>query len=268
MVSFKAVINEAVKIGKVAYNAAATIKPEREERTSKHKIQPGIDFPFREEVAAVVAAIEGRWRPLIVILAFCGLRASEARGLEWIDVLGLDTEHPRLRVRQRADMDCEIGETKTTAAQRTVPIPPTATIALRQWKKICPMDAETGQLRFVFPNGKGNVENHTNLYNRGWNDWQVKAGVCEPKRNMDGEIVRDEEGEAVMTGKYGVHALRHFYASVLIDDGFNAKRVQTLLGHSTSQITLDYYAHLFPPDHAEDQTRFARMEGAVLAAAK
>jgi integrase len=60
MVSFKAAINEAVNTGKVAYNAAATIKPEREERTSKRKIQPGIDFPFREEVAAVVAAIEGR----------------------------------------------------------------------------------------------------------------------------------------------------------------------------------------------------------------
>ena len=267
MVSFKAVIDEAVNNGRVAYNAASSVKPERQDRT-KTKIWPGVDFPNREEVAAVVLMIEGRWRPFILVLAFCGLRASEARGLEWIDVLGLDTQYPQLRVRQRADMDCEIGNTKTSAAERMVPIPPTVATALREWKKVCPVDGETGCLRFVFPNGNGNVENHANLYNRGWDAWQIKAGVCEPKRDKEGKVVREKNGGIVMTGKYGVHALRHFYASVLIDDGFNPKRVQTLLGHSTIQVTLDYYSHLFPPDQAEDQARFARMEDAVLAAAK
>ena len=165
-------------------------------------------------------------------------------------------------------MDCVIGDTKTLAAQRSIPIPPTVATALRVWKKVCPRDAETGELRFVFPNGRGNVENHANLYNRGWDAWQITAGVCTAKRDKDSKAVKDENGDVVMTGKYGVHALRHFYASVLIDDDFNPKRVQTLLGHSTIQVTLDYYSHLFPPDEADDQTRFARMEEAVLAAAK
>jgi integrase len=267
MVSFKSVINEAVNTGRVAHNAASSVKPERQER-GQNKIWPGVQFPSKEEVAAVVAAIQGRWRPLILVLAFCGLRASEARGLEWIDVLGLDT-YPQIRVRQRADMDCEIGYTKTDAAQRSVPIPPTVAAALREWKKVCPVDAETGQLRFMFPNGKGHVESHANLYNRGWDGWQIKAGVCEPKRDKNtGKVVKDGEGRVVMTGKYGVHALRHFYASVLIDDGFNPKRVQTLLGHSTIQVTLNIYSHLFPPDEQEDQTRFANMEASVLMAAK
>jgi integrase len=183
-------------------------------------------------------------------------------------MVSLETEYPQIRVRQRADMDGEIGDTKTSAAQRSVPIPPTVANALREWKKVCPVDAETGELRFVFPNGKGNVENHANLYNRGWDAWQIKAGVCEAKRDKQGKMVKDDDSKVVMTGKYGVHALRHFYASVLIDDGFGPKRVQNLLGHSTIQITLDYYTHLFPSDQVEDQTRFARMEGAVLAAAK
>jgi integrase len=177
MVSFKAVLDEAVNTGTVAHNAASTVKPERRDR-SERKVNPGIDFPFKEEVAVVVAVIEGRWRPLILVLAFCGLRASEARGLEWVDVLGLDSPYPQIRVRQRADMDCVIGDTKTLAAQRSIPIPPTVATSLRVWKKVCPRDAETGELRFVFPNGRGNVENHANLYNRGWDAWQIKAGVC------------------------------------------------------------------------------------------
>jgi integrase len=267
MVSFKSVMNEAVNTGKIAYNAASSVKPDRQER-GQNKIWPGVQFPSKEEVAAVVAVIEGRWRPFILVLAFCGLRASEARGLEWTDVLGLDT-YPQIRVRQRADMDCLIGDTKTSAAERSVPIPPTVAAALREWKKVCPVDEETGQLRFVFANGKGKVENHANLYNRGWDAWQIKAGVCEPKRDKNtGKVVKDGEGRVVMTGKYGVHALRHFYASVLIDDRFNPKRVQTLLGHATIQVTLNIYAHLFKPDEQEDQTRFANMEASVLAAAK
>ena len=265
MVSFKSVLNEAVSTGKVAVNAAATVKAERER--IKRKIWAGVDFPSMAEVAAVVNAITGRWRPLVFTLAFCGLRASEARALEWIDILDLESDQPRLRVRQRAGTnDCEIGETKSTGAQRTVPIPPLVATALRQWKPVCPVDADSGQLRFVFPNGVGKVENHANLYNRGWKPWQIKAGLCEPKRDNAGNIVKDKNGVVVMAGKYNIHALRHFYASVLIDQNMNPKRVQNLLGHATVQFTLDRYSHLFPPDHADDQARFAGIEAAVLAA--
>ena len=48
-----------------------------------------------------------------------------------------------------------------------IPLNPLAAGELRAWKKICPRDAETGELRFVFPNGNGIVENHANISNRG-----------------------------------------------------------------------------------------------------
>jgi integrase len=60
----------------------------------------------------------------------------------------------------------------------------------------------------------------------------------------------DEEGEP----KYGLHALRHFFASWAIERDFSAKRVQALLGHSSIQMTFDRYGHLFPSledDHAK-----------------
>lgn len=43
-----------------------------------------------------------------------------------------------------------------------------------------------------------------------------------------------------------MHALRHFYASVLLDAGESIKAVSEYLGHSHPGLTLKVYAHLMP----------------------
>lgn len=53
----------------------------------------------------------------------------------------------------------------------------------------------------------------------------------------------------------GMHALRHFYASVLIDAGESASAVAEYLGHADPGFTLRVYAHLFPS--SEDRARRA-----------
>jgi len=55
---------------------------------------------------------EGRWRPLLLTLIFTGLRASELRGLRWIDI---DLKRGEIHVRQRADRYNEIGPPKSEA---------------------------------------------------------------------------------------------------------------------------------------------------------
>ena len=42
-----------------------------------------------------------------------------------------------------------------------------------------------------------------------------------------------------------MHALRHTYASVLINQGESIKYVSRQLGHASIQITADLYGHLF-----------------------
>jgi hypothetical protein len=44
----------------------------------------------------------------------------------------------------------------------------------------------------------------------------------------------------------GMHALRHFYVSVLIDSGESVQAVADYLGHADPGFTLRVYAHLFP----------------------
>lgn len=43
-----------------------------------------------------------------------------------------------------------------------------------------------------------------------------------------------------------MHALRHFYASVLIDAGESVRAVADYLGHADPGFTLRVYAHLLP----------------------
>ncbi|CAM5441337.1 hypothetical protein GCM10010222_77380 [Streptomyces tanashiensis] len=43
-----------------------------------------------------------------------------------------------------------------------------------------------------------------------------------------------------------MHALRHFYVSVLLDAGESIKAVSEYLGHSDPGLTLKVYAHLMP----------------------
>ncbi len=43
-----------------------------------------------------------------------------------------------------------------------------------------------------------------------------------------------------------MHALRHFYASVLLDAGESIKAVSEYLGHADAAMTLRVYAHLMP----------------------
>lgn len=52
-------------------------------------------------------------------------------------------------------------------------------------------------------------------------------------------------------GRIRIHDLRHCAASNLINQGANIKVVQEWLGHSSVQITLDTYTHLFKTDLEE-----------------
>jgi integrase len=104
-------------------------------------------------------------------------------------------------------------------------------------------------------------ENHSNIVSRGLLPTQKKAGIIRR------ETRADKAGNPVVErGKYGMHSLRHFYASVLIEQGFSPKRVQTLMGHESIQLTYDTYGHLFPSPE-DDHARIAKGADWVMAAA-
>lgn len=239
LTSLKGIIGEAQRRGLVAQNVAMGVRIEASNRT-KQKLVVGRDIPDKDEISALIAAAHGRWRPLLITAVFTGLRASEIRGLTWDHV---DFDKKVIRVDQRADAAGYIGHTKSEAGQRTVPMTPMVLSALREWKLACPK----GDQKLVFPSGAGNVEYLVNIVSRGFKPIQVKAGVV------------NERGGA----KYHFHALRHFFASWIIEQGFSPKKVQALMGHSSIQMSFDRYGHLFP-SLEDDHAKFAAGELSIV----
>ncbi|RWI85958.1 MAG: site-specific integrase [Mesorhizobium sp.] len=243
-------------------------KERQADKRQKGKLKVGVDIPTREEIKAIVAAVRGRWRPLLITAIFSGMRSSELRGLRWSDI---DLDKAEIAVRQRADDYGEIGPPKSDAGERTIPVPPIVANVLREWKLACPRhripDPEGGEpiteLHYVFPTGSGNIESRSNIIKRGFLPSQVAAGVTVPT----GE--KDEHGQPVLAAKYGgLHALRHFYASWSINRvqdgglGLPAKVVQERLGHSSITMTMDTYGHLFP--RCDDADEMAAAERSLL----
>ena len=256
-----ALLSNAQEDGLVARNVVREMRSNRRrgkerqaERRAKPKLKVGVDIPTPKEIKAVVTALEGRWKPLLLTAIFTGLRASELRGLRWDNA---DFSRRELHVRERADEYKQLGRPKSGSGERTVPLPPIVVSALREWKLQCPKS----ELGLVFPTPKGDVQGLATIVRRGLVPAQIAAGV-----SFD---VPGARGQFVKRAKYpGMHALRHFFASWCInrkvDGGLElpAKVVQERLGHSTIAMTLDVYGHLFPRD--DDGEELAAAERALL----
>jgi integrase len=251
--SLSAIIADAQERGLVAQNVVRSLRGRRRRGKDRHadkrqkgRLKVGMDIPTPDEVRTIIGHLDGRWRPMLLTAIFTGLRASELRGLRWADV---DLKRNEIHVRQRADRFNEIGPPKSEAGERTIPLLPMVVNALREWKLACPK----GELDLVFPNGRGRIENHSNIVQRALVPIQIAAGIT------------DKRGMAKYTG---LHALRHFYASWCInrrvDGGLELplKLVQSRLGHASIQMTADRYGHLFP--RGDDGAEMAAAEKAFL----
>lgn len=227
-------------------HVAADVSIKRRKRDD-HKLEEGRDFPTPAEIKRLIDATEdSKRRALLLTTCLTGLRASELRGLRWSDV---KLNHGELHVRQRADRFNRIGPPKSAASRRTIPLDADVLIpALKKWKLACPK----GEADLVFPTAAGKVEHHKNM-------------LLSLEPGMKAAGVVDKAGDP----KYGLHALRHFFASWCINrkaDGgreLPAKVVQSLLGHSSIVMTLDRYGHLFP--RGDDRAELAASSGALLA---
>lgn len=262
--SFKAMLAHAKDSGAIRANPAAGMMIV----TSARHRKPKAELPTKEQMSALLKMAEAQltrnegdggdeavrraWRryyPMLLMRVFGGLRQSEVRAACWLD---LDPDTGAFKVTQRADESNKIGTVKSGAGRRTIYLPPRVLAALKDWRKHCPISP--GHL--MFPTGEGKPESLGNLQRRMWVPLLKRAGLV------------DGAGR----GLFAFNVCRHFYASLRIEQGLTAqedplvvaKRLQEAMGHSSIQVTMDTYGHLFPRGVAAQRAAAQALEDALL----
>lgn len=235
-----AILNAAVddeKIGKNPCRASSVRRP----RADARDIEPWA----REWVVSVHDALPSRYRPLVTLGAGLGLRQGELFGLSPDDV---DWLRGWVTVQRQVKI---VGNRLVFALPkgrkvRKVPLPPSVRDELAAHLAGFPAGpvalpwetsvgrAVTASLFVTTRQGNANNRNHFNQYV--WRPALESVGI-EPGREN------------------GCHALRHYYASVLLDAGESIVALSKYLGHSSPAFTLRTYTHLMPS--SEERTKSA-----------
>uniref|UniRef100_UPI000ABD1AA6 site-specific integrase n=1 Tax=Rhizobium ecuadorense TaxID=1671795 RepID=UPI000ABD1AA6 len=129
------------------------------------------------KVRALLSALDGNWRPLLLTVVFTGMRSSELRGLRWQDV---DFQRGEINIRQRVDQYRELGPPKSEAGRRTIPVPPLVINTLKELKL-----KQGNKPGFVFANPDGDSRSHANVVKKGLQPAMVRAGVTVDTGNLD-----------------------------------------------------------------------------------
>ncbi|MBA4023937.1 MAG: site-specific integrase [Gordonia sp.] len=215
--TLSAVLKFAVKSGLLLKNPADDVELPRKGET---------EHVYLNHVQLLQLADECvRFKSLVLVLGYCGLRFGEATALRVGDV---DLDKARIRVRRSATYvrgrGYVEGSTKNHSS-RTVPVPTVALGPLREQIGKRPAG------RLVWPP-------------TGSTQWLTVGAL---RWVFDSAVKRCVESESTFP-KVTPHQLRHTCASLAISAGANVKVLQTLLGHKTATMTLDRYGHLMPDD--------------------
>ena len=124
---------------------------------------------------------------------------------------------------------------------------------MRSWRLACP----DWPLNLVFPTERGTIHSNGNMHHYCWGPLLRKLGIAK----LAGTT---KDGQPVEKPALTFHSLRHAAASLFIEQGWNAKKVQTVMGHTSIQVTFNTYGHLWK-DTKSDLEDTAQVEARLLA---
>lgn len=179
-----------------------------------------------------------------------GLRKGEAAALQWSDV-NLKEKH--IRVNKTLDFQAAkeeelFGDTKTINSERIVSISNALVNDLRThaaWQnqnKLHLGDHYKHSLNLVLCRENGDIMPKSTLF------------------NAFQRILR----RAGLNDALPIHSLRHTYAVLMLEAGADMKFVQEQLGHSSSQITSDIYAHISKKLEMRNMSKFESFTATII----
>lgn len=183
-----------------------------------------------EEIQTLLGSVDiPKERALFMAAVLTGMREGELLGLQWGDIDWLNSQ---IHVRRTYNHG-RFYEPKSKTSRRKIDLAPELVHELKLWRVACP----PGDLDLVFPTEKGTPEDATNMVRRRFLPALRRAKL--PKIRF--------------------HNLRHTYASLLIAQGEHPKYIQSQLGHSSINVTMDIYGHLMDTVNRRAATQLGKL---------
>jgi integrase len=186
------------------------------------------------EIQLLLSKLDVRERTLVLLDAATGLRVSELLALRWEDV---DFDNLELRV-TRSIWHQVVGECKTEASAKPVPLDSYMGEDLLRWRRVSPYPMNSDWV-FASPTMRGKQPY--------WPD------------NLMKRYIRPVARASGIFKNIGWHTFRHTFGTLLKANGEDVKTVQELLRHANSRITLDVYVQAVNATKREAQSKVVRM---------
>jgi integrase len=231
--TLRVMLNYAISRDLVAVNAARAIKVIGRRDEGSKKIVP----PSKEAMKQLIAVADADFKVKLIFASSTGVRAGELHALRWRHV---DFAKAEVKIETRVDAYQEEDVPKTAAGMRTIPLSSTLVLLLKEWK-LRTKRSKPDDL--VFPSRRGWYVGH---------DTMVKRKFLPLFDMLAARHAEDPVNHPPPPPRFNWHGLRHFAVSCWIEAGLSPKAVQTFAGHSSLQVTMDRYGHLFK---SEDHRR-------------
>jgi integrase len=222
-VAIRKALQDAYARGHVARNVADLARPPKHRATRSQNARRKA-FTHDQLLTFLAAAHGHQLERLFVLIARTGMRRGEALGLRW-DAVNLDTGELRV-FRSVTEADGQVIEAdtvKTPASERTLAIDLPTVKALRDERKSNLDRLDPDGYVFARPDGR-------------------------PHRPSDVSKAFTLLCRETGLPEIGVHGLRHTYATLGLRAGMPVLTMSSRLGHSSTSVTLDVYAHALDAD--------------------
>lgn len=236
----RSMLNDALADDVISRNPAASrinLPSNGNVKSDEHKFMPLADYRklrafFNDESLDIMHV---NWF-IISVIAQTALRVGETIALKEDDI---DFEHLTLRGDESYDsMRRTLKPTKTTNANRTIPISADLAKVLRHWimyhREELFKRGISNPDRLLMLNHRGELPRAVNI-NKSYRQIQLKLGI---------------------ETSFSTHTLRHTLASILIaDNKVSISYISKFLGHSSELVTRRYYIGLIPDKVQEEQEK-------------
>lgn len=232
-VTLSLILADAVRDKAIAANPCKEVESRHRPKCDTEEKESLTLDEARDLQALLMKGTPDAHRVGLMLALNCGLSREEFTGLCWADV-DLGSKCLRVKMANTVDED-GLTDTKNGYRRRIIPLDDAVALRLAEWKSVqtetlAAKGIRTNKRTPVVSNPVGELM-HPEAFGKWWRRYREKLGL----------------------GDYGLHQLRHTFATILCASGTDIITAANLMGHCDTTMLSRVYAHVIP-EYARNAT--------------